>query len=476
MKKAWAAAAWMVMAGAMQAQGKPPMPRLANGARINAREILRELIETNTSHSVGSTTAAAELMRKNLLNAGFPAADMVVMGPDDRHGNLVVRYRGKPGKKPVLVIAHLDVVEAKPEDWTTDPFKLVEKDGYFYGRGTQDIKEADAAFIFSFMSLKREGFVPDRDIILALTADEEGGTMNGVDWLLQHHRALIDAGFALNPDAGGLTTEKGKPVYLGVEATEKLYADFKLTVTNPGGHSSVPTKENAIYELSAALNRLAAYQFPFELNGVTRAYFEALAATKAGQAARDMKAILATPPDMAAAARLANDPGYNSTMRTTCVATMLTAGHAPNALPQRAEANVNCRILPGHTPGEVRKVLEGVLAEPKVQVKLDAESGVNDGENEVSVTPPPLNKEVFDALHAVVEKMWPGTPVIPEMETGASDSKITMAAGIPTYGFSGMGIDQDDDRAHGRDERLGVESYYAGVEFTYLYLKALTGK
>jgi acetylornithine deacetylase/succinyl-diaminopimelate desuccinylase-like protein len=471
-----AAAALLVMvAGMGYGQARAPIPRMANGARINARETLRELIET--SHSVGSTTVAAELMRKNLLQAGFPAADMVVMGPDDRHGNLVVRYRGKEGggKGPVLIICHLDVVEAKPEDWTTDPFKLVEKDGFFYGRGTQDMKDSDAAFVYSFMALKREGFVPDRDIILALTADEEGGTMNGVDWLLKNHRELIEAEFALNPDSGGLTTVKGKPSYLGVEATEKLYADFKLTVTNPGGHSSVPRRENAIYQLSAALERLAAFQFPFELNAVTRAYFEELAKTQPAQTAADMRAILAPVPDRAAIARLSEDYVYNSLLHTTCVATMLSAGHAPNALPQRAEANVNCRILPGHTPGEVRKVLEGVFAEPKLSVKLETD-GINGAEDEVSVTPPPLNKEVFAALHKVTEQLWPGTPVIPEMETGASDSKITMAAGVPSYGFSGMGIDEDDDRAHGKDERLGVESYYAGVEFTLLYLKALTGK
>jgi len=451
---------------------------LPGAVRSLARDIFQELIETNTSHSVGSTTVAAEAMRKRLLEAGFPAKDMVVAGPDDRHGNLVVRYRGKPGsgKKPVLAIGHLDVVEAKREDWTTDPFQFVEKDGFFYGRGTQDMKDSDAAFIVSFIALKSEGFVPDRDIVLALTADEEGGTHNGVDWLLRNRRELIDAEFALNPDSGGLTTEKGKPGYLGVEATEKLYADFRLTVTNPGGHSSIPPRENAIYRLSAALERLAAYDFPFELNAVTRAYFQALAGTKTGQTATDMHAIAATQPDMAAAARLSADPVYNSTMRTTCVATILNAGHAPNALPQRAEANVNCRILPGHTPGEVRRQLEALFADPLVKVELVADSGINSGENEVSVTPPPLNHEVFDALRKVTGEMWPGTPVIPEMETGASDSKITMAAGIPSYGFSGMGIDEDDDRAHGRDERLGVESYYAGVEFTYLYLKALTGR
>ena len=473
MKKCTIAAAAFALATVGQAQ----TPRLDASDRMLAHDLLKQLIETNTSHSVGSTTVAAEAMHKRLLDAGFAASDIMIDGPDARHGNIVVRYHGKPGSthKPVLLIAHLDVVEAKREDWTSDPFQLVEKDGYFYGRGTQDIKEADAAWVFSFIKLKREGFVPDRDLILALTADEEGGTMNGVDWLLRNHRPWIDADITINQDAGGLNTDKGKPVYLGVEATEKLYADFKLTVTNPGGHSSVPPKDNAIYQLGAALGRLAAYQFPFELNSVTRAYFQALAPLKSGQVAADMRAITAAKPDMAAAARLAADPAWNSTMRTTCVATMLTAGHAPNALPQRAEANVNCRILPGHTPGEVRKQLESVVADPKVKIVLDTD-GISSGEDEVSVTPPPLNKEVFDALHKVTEQMFPGTPIIPEMETGASDSKITMAAGIPSYGLNGFGIDQDDDRAHGRDERIGVESYYAGVEFTYLYLKQLAGR
>jgi acetylornithine deacetylase/succinyl-diaminopimelate desuccinylase-like protein len=459
----------------LTAQAQPP--KLDAADRMLAHDLLKQLIETNTSHSVGSTTVAAEAMRKRLLDAGFAASDIVIDGPDARHRNIVVRYHGKPGstRKPILLIAHLDVVEAKREDWTTDPFQLVENDGYFYGRGTQDIKEADAAWVFSFMKLKREGFVPDRDLILAMTADEEGGNMNGIDWLLRNHRPWIDAGITINQDAGGLNTDKGKPVYLGVEATEKLYADFKLTVTNPGGHSSVPPKDNAIYQLGAALGRLAAYQFPFELNSVTRAYFEALAPLKSGQVAADMRAITAPKPDMAAAAGLAADPAWNSTMRTTCVATMLTAGHAPNALPQRAEANVNCRILPGHTPGEVRKQLESVVADPKVKIVLETD-GISSGEDEVSVTPPPLNKEVFDALRKVTDQMFPGTPIIPEMETGASDSKITMAAGIPSYGLNGFGIDEDDDRAHGRDERIGVESYYAGVEFTYLYLKQLAGR
>ena len=450
--------------------------RLPPADRTLARDVFQQLIETNTTHSSGSTGAAADAMRQRLLQAGFPAEDVQVVGPDVRHNNLVVRYRGAAGstKKPVLIIGHLDVVEALKSDWTSDPFQFVEKDGYFYGRGTQDMKDSDAAAVVSFLRLKHEGFVPDRDIILALTAGEEGGEGNGVDWLLKNKRALVDAAFALNADAGGLTTVKGKPLNLNVEATEKLYADFQLVATNPGGHSSVPVPDNALYHVADALARIERYTFPFELNAVTRAYFKELANVAPGQQAADMRAILAPRPDAAAIARLASDPRYNSTMRTTCVGTMMEAGHAPNALPQRAAANVNCRILPGHTPGEVRAALVSAIADPRVTVKLNTD-GISSGEDELSVTPPPLNQEVFSALHAVANQFWPGVPVIPEMETGASDSKITMAAGIPSYGFSGMGIDEDDDRAHGKDERIGVESFYTGVQFDYMYLKALTG-
>jgi acetylornithine deacetylase/succinyl-diaminopimelate desuccinylase-like protein len=345
-----------VLATTLHAQQVAPLDA---ATRELARDVFKQLIEINTTDSVGSTTVAAEAMRKRLLDAGFPAEDVVVMGPNERKGNMVVRYRGKAGstKKPVLIIGHIDVVEAKREDWTTDPFVFTEKDGYFYGRGTQDMKESDAASVTTFIRLKKEGFVPDRDVILALTADEEGGQSNGVDWLLKNHRELVDAGFALNADAGGLNTAKGKPVNLGVEATEKLYADFRLVATNPGGHSSLPKKDNAIYRLANALVRLEGYQFPFELNTVTRGYFEAMAKVEGGKVGEEMLAVLKTPPDKAAEARLSENPLYNSTMRTTCVATMVTAGHAANALPQRAQANVNCRILPGHTPAEIRAVL-----------------------------------------------------------------------------------------------------------------------
>jgi acetylornithine deacetylase/succinyl-diaminopimelate desuccinylase-like protein len=454
-------------------------PALDANSRQLAHDIFKQLIEINTTDSVGSTTVAAEAMRKRLLDAGFPAADVVVLGPNERKGNMVARYRGRAGstKKPVLIIGHIDVVEARREDWTTDPFVFTEKDEYFYGRGTQDMKESDAASVTTFIRLKREGFVPDRDIILTLTADEEGGKSNGVDWLVKNHRELVDAGFVLNADAGGLNTDKGKPVNIGVEATEKLYADFQLTATNPGGHSSLPTRDNAIYHLADALGRLEKYQFPFELNVVTRGYFEAMSKIETGQLSADMQGVLKTPPDVAAVNRLSEKPLYNSTMRTTCVATMVQAGHARNALPQHAEANVNCRILPGHTPAEVRAELTKVFGDPKVEVKLVNNAGAlsDRDENEVSVTPPPLNEEVFGALRSVVGQMWPGLPIVPEMETGASDSKITMAAGMPSYGFSGMGIDADDVRAHGKDERIGIESFYTGVNFDYRFLKALTG-
>ena len=311
---------------------------LDQATRKLAHDIFQQLIEINTTDSVGSTTIAAEAMAKRLLAAGFTAEDVKVLGPNDRKGNMVARYRGTgtAGLKPILIIAHLDVVEARREDWTTDPFQFVEKDGYFYGRGTQDMKVSDAVLVTDFIRLKREGYRPNRDIILALTADEEGGTSNGVEWLLKNHREMVDAAFALNPDAGGVTTVKGKPLNVDVEANEKLYADFELDATNPGGHSSLPVPDNAIYHIADALSRLERAPFPIEMNPITRTYFERRAALESGQVAADMKAILRTPPDPKAVARLAMDPRFNSLLRTTCVATRLNAGHANNALPQQA--------------------------------------------------------------------------------------------------------------------------------------------
>ena len=451
---------------------------LDEATRTLARDIFQQLIEINTTDSAGSTTAAAEAMAKRLLDAGFAAGDVQVLGPRERKGNLVVRYRGtgRGGLKPILIIAHLDVVEARREDWSTDPFQFVEKDGYFYGRGTQDMKNNDAVLVTDFIRLKREGYQPDRDIILALTADEEGGSANGVDWLLKNHRDLVDAAFALNPDSGGVTTVKGKPLNVDVEANEKLYADFELDAANSGGHSSLPVPDNAIYHIADALVRLEHAPFPFELNRITRIYFEKRAALEKGQTAADMKAILKTPPDGQAIGRLSKDARFNSLMRTTCVATRLKAGHANNALPQQAQAIVNCRILPGHSMEEVRQSLIKTFADPKIVVKYVSNAGVvseraPDSKAFAPVLPP---AEVMQPLERLADAMWPSAPVIPEMETGASDSVYTIAAGIPSYGVSGIALDQDDVRAHGKDERLLTSSFYDGVEFYYRYLKALT--
>jgi acetylornithine deacetylase/succinyl-diaminopimelate desuccinylase-like protein len=444
-----------------------------------SRDIFRQLIEINTTDSVGNNTAAAEAMRKRLLDAGMPAADMAVFGPNDRKGNLVARLHGTGKAKPILIIAHLDVVEAKRSDWTTDPFQFVEKDGFFYGRGTQDMKESDAIAVVTFIRYLKEGYKPNRDLILALTSDEEGGLFNGVDWLLNHHRDLIDAEYVINPDAGGVYTDKGKPIDVEVEATEKLYADFQLTATNPGGHSSLPTEENAIYQIADALGRLQKSPFGFELNAVTRAWFEQVAVSESPQVAADIHAILKTPPDPQAIARLSKNPRFNSTMRTTCVATRLSGGHADNALPQTAQALVNCRILPGHSKEEVRQNLIGVFADPTVAVRYkDPATGeyLNKAPDTKAFLPPPLRPDVMNPLRAIAAKMWPGAPVIPEMETGASDSIYTIAAGIPSYGINGVSIESDDVRAHGKDERLKVDSYYAGVDFFYRLLKAVTSE
>ena len=441
-----------------------------------AHDIFKQLIEINTTDSVGSVTAAAEAMAQRFRDAGFPDSDIQVLGPNDRKKNCVVRLHGSGSHKPVLLIGHLDVVEARREDWTTNPFEFIEKDGYFYGRGTTDMKDGDAVMSATLIRMKKEGYVPSRDIILALTADEEGGTSNGVDWLLKNHRDLIDAEFVLNHDGGGVLLDKGKPQFMDVNATEKLYGDFVLTTTNPGGHSSIPTPDNAIYELANALVRIEHYRFPFELNNITRAYYERLAKTEKGQRAADMLAILKTPPDMDAVARLSKDRIDNSLMHTTCVATRLSGGHANNALPQTAQANVNCRILPGHSLEEVRATLEKAVSDPKVKVQFRENNNelMDRGSDRHSYVPPAPRKEVFDALDKVVAEMWPGVPVLPSMSTGASDGVYTNAAGMPTYAISGVAYDRDDIRAHGKDEREIVDGFYRGVDFYYRFLKAMT--
>ncbi len=452
--------------------------QLSGADRSLARDLFRQLIETNTSDSVGSVTAAAKAMQQRLEAGGFPAEDLKLLGPNDRKMNLVATYHGRPGStlKPILIICHLDVVEARREDWTYDPFVFTEKDGFFYGRGTQDIKEGDAALVFSFLRMKREGYVPDRDIIMALTADEEGGKSNGVDWLIQHHPELMKGEFVINPDAGGVVSDKGKPQQLSVEATEKTYADYHVTALNKGGHSSLPTPDNAIYHVVDALQKLEKSPFPVELNAVTREEFRQTAKLDKGQLGQDMKDLVDGSSDPHVIERLSAIPVWNSTMRTTCVATMMTAGHAPNALPQRAQANVNCRILPGHSGEEVRQQLIKLFNDPAVTVDFVTDAGMvmGKGPDRTSAPPPPVNKTVQTALEKTVNQLWPGLPIVPTLEPGASDSIYTVAAGHPSYGLNGFAIDLDDVRAHGKNERLGVESYYRGVSFTYLFLKALT--
>jgi acetylornithine deacetylase/succinyl-diaminopimelate desuccinylase-like protein len=442
-----------------------------NAQRQLAHDILEQLIGINTTDSAGDNSAAARAMAKRFLDAGFPPADVQVLIPDGRpnKGNLIVRLHGPAGGtlKPILIIGHLDVVEARREDWTTDPFQLVEKNGYFYGRGTQDMKSQDALLVSTFIRFKQEGYRPSRELILALTSDEEGGTANGVAWLLKNHRALIDAEFVLNADAGRVDTDKGKPTSVGVSATEKLYADFQLTVTNPGGHSSRPVPDNAIYHLADALGRLERSPFPFELNAVTREYFKRL----------NMPAVLDAHPDPAAMARLSADPHYNALLHTTCVATRLNAGHANNALPQTAQAVVNCRILPGHSPEEIRQELIRKFDDPKVTVGyMESSTGkVLDAASDQAGPPPPAPlAAVMRPLERVASELWPGAPVIVDMSTGASDSKYTLAAGMPSFGIGEMAVDHDDDRAHGKDERVRVSSYDEAEDFFYRFLKAIT--
>jgi acetylornithine deacetylase/succinyl-diaminopimelate desuccinylase-like protein len=455
------------------------LPGTSADDRALARAIFKELIEINTTDTpLGNVTTATTAVQKRFLDAGFSPNDVHLLGPDARKMNLVVRIKaaGTPTEKPVVFLCHIDVVQALRSDWNTDPFQFVEKDGYYYGRGTQDMKDSDAALVFTFLRLHREGYKPKRDLILALTADEEGGKFNGADWLVRQHRDLVDAAFVINPDSGGVELDHGRAVVADVEATEKVYADYQVTASDRGGHSSIPRPDNAIYELTTALNKLAAYTFPFELNEVTRTYFKNLASQETGQTAADMTAILANPPDLAAAARLsASEPSFNSNFRTTCVATRLAGGHANNALPQSAQANVNCRIFPGHSPEEIRQQLIGIFGDPKLTVKYVSDAGVVSDtapERKAMVPPAPI-KEVFEPLTRLTQAIWPGTPVTPVMENGASDSIYFAQAGIPCYGYSAIALERDDDRAHGQDERLPVDSYWKSLDFFYSFARAV---
>lgn len=440
--------------GSARAQTYPP-----NEYMELAGDIFRELIEINTTNSVGDNTAAAQAMADRLLAAGFDPADVHVIEAAPRKGNLVARLRGRDsGRRPILLLAHIDVVEADPADWNLDPFTFVEQDGYYYGRGTTDDKDEAAIHVANLIRMKREGFVPDRDIVIALTADEEGGPNNGVVYLLENHRELIDAEYALNEGGGGVMQD-GQRISNTVQAAEKVYQSFRLEVVNSGGHSSLPRQDNAIYELARALTRIQEHGFPVMLNEVSRAYFAATANLVEPQTAAAMRRVLADPPDPGAVEILSRVPAFNSRMRTTCVATMLEGGHAENALPQRAQAVVNCRIAPGHDPMDVQATLERLADQPGLTVTPI---------NEPTPSPPsPLSPDILRAIERVTEEMWPGVPVVPAMSTGATDGLYLRNAGIPVYGVSGLFRDIDDNRAHGQDERIEIRSFYEGMEFLY---------
>ncbi|MEX0708294.1 MAG: M20/M25/M40 family metallo-hydrolase [Woeseia sp.] len=431
-----------------------------------ARDFLEELVEIDTTHSTGNTTKAAEAMAAHLLAAGFPEDDVHVLEPRPNKGNLVVRYRGRDtNREPLLLLAHIDVVEADPADWSMDPFTFVEQDGYYYGRGTLDDKDEAAIHIANLIRLRQEGFQPDRDIIVALTADEEGGTDNGVVWLLENHPELIDAEYALNEGGGG-AMQDGRRISNNVQASEKVYQSFTFTTSNPGGHSSLPVKENAIYRLADALTRLRAFDFPVSLNEVTREFFERSSRIEQGELAEAMQGVLQDPPTDEAVQYLSQTPFYNSRLRTTCVATMLQGGHAENALPQSAQATVNCRVLPNETVADVQATLESVVDDDQVIITPVADATPSPAS--------PLTAEVLEPITRITEAMWPGVPVLPTMSTGATDGLFLRNAGIPVYGVSGLFSDIDDNRAHGRDERILIESYLEGQEFLYRLTKALS--
>ncbi len=431
-----------------------------------AREIFKELIEINTVDPAGDNTRAAELLAARFRAAGFPATDVQVLAPSPKKGNLVVRLRGTGAARPVLFIGHLDVVEARRSDWSFDPFEFREEGGYFYGRGTQDMKADDAILVATFLRLKAEGYKPARDMILALTSDEETGDFNGVQWLVKNHRDLIDAEFCVNADSGGGVIRKGQFVSMSVQAAEKVFLSFRLETKNSGGHSSLPSKDNAIYHLAGGLARLGQFDFPVQLFDVTRSELERTAELTSGQDGADMKAVLANPNDKAAVDRLAATPLYNALMRTTCVATMLNGGHAENALPQTASAVVNCRLLPPDNAANVETTLKAVLNDPAITVTQMAPAKISQFK--------PMNAQVLAAATAATHRQWPGLPVIPVMTTGASDGVYLNVAGIPTYGVTGIFVDRDDVRAHGRDERILVKSFYDAIEFEYAVATAVS--
>ncbi len=438
------------------------------------RGLYKELIETNTSFSVGSCTLAAERMKARLVAAGYPESDLHILAKPNlnrpQDGNLVAILPGTDSsQKAILLMAHIDVVEAKREDWVRDPFVLTEDGGYFYARGASDDKAMAAIFTDSMVRFKKEGYKPARTIKMMLNCGEEGdGEFVGAEYMADNHRDLIDAAFALNEGAGGfIDGASGKYIFNGVQAGEKLYQDYTIEVTNPGGHSSRPVPDNAIYELGAALMKVQTIEFPIEFNDATTGFFRRMGAITPGQLGQDMRDA-ADGENAAAIRRLMADPGRNALFHTTCVATMLTAGHAPNALPQRATANVNCRIFPGHTQQEIQQKLQAAIGDEKVKVTLKSPP-------EKPGAPPRITPEILGPIEKLTEQMWPGVPVIPAMATGATDGRFLTPVGIPTYGVSGIFADPSTTNAHGLNERVGVKQLMEGRIFLYQLVKMYAG-
>jgi acetylornithine deacetylase/succinyl-diaminopimelate desuccinylase-like protein len=454
----------LVLSGTVLAgQGAPAMP--PESERLLAREIFKEMVEIKSGYTTGATTPVAEAAARRLRAAGFADADLFIGGAIPTKANLVVRYRGTGRLRPLLLLAHIDVVEAKREDWSMDPFTFVERDGYFYGRGTGDDKAQAAIWIANLIRYKREGFKPDRDIIVALTADEEGGgPYNGVEWLLKNKRDLIDAEFCVNEGGWGESVG-GKRISNNIQVSEKYVLNYRLEVRNKGGHSSLPVADNAIYHLAGALDRLSRFAFPLKTNDVTKAYFQALSTIEDASIRDDLAKVAAGSQD--AMERVARaTPAWNATLRTTCVATLLEGGHALNALPQLAAANVNCRVLPDETREYVTTTLQRVVADEQVSVAIAGTPR--------SGPPSPMREDVMSAVGAITDTLWPGVRAVPMMVMGATDGLHLRAAGIPTYGVQGIFYDRDDIRFHGRDERLKVQSFYEGQTFLYELVKRLT--
>jgi acetylornithine deacetylase/succinyl-diaminopimelate desuccinylase-like protein len=455
-----ASAALTASAAAAATAPLPPAPDLAL-----ARDMLKALVEIDSTHSHGSSEAA-KAIQSWLLSAGFAAQDVQFIAPPEHptKGSVVVRYHGARPQNAVLFLGHLDVVDAAAADWSFDPFKLTEKDGWYYGRGTIDMKDGDAALVESLVRLKHEKFMPAHDLIFAFTADEEaGGESNGPAFLLKEHRDLIDAAMVINLDGGGGNTKNGKRQYFEIGTSEKTYVTFSLETTSPGGHGSLPGPDNAIYKLAAGLGRVESLKFPVTLTATTRQSFDLLAALESGPLASDMHAVATLPPDLAAAERLSQNVRMNAQLRTTCVATLISGGHAENALPQRARATIQCRMLPGDSVEHVQELLVATLADPAIHVSLDAAPII-------SPESPPTAL-LLQRAAKVAHSMWPDVTLIPTMATGFSDDRRTRNAGIPSYDISGVWQDVDENRAHGRDERIGVLAYDESVEFTYRLIK-----